>query len=189
MTRKLRLLAIPMAVPLMLLAASCGSGGSTSSGGGGILRTGTDSTIDSLNPFVSFQATSTWVYTNTYPYLVNYDSNHKFIGEFAKTWSHSKDGLTWTFHTVPNAKWSDGSPLNAQDAAWMLNTIVKYQSGPTSIFTNQVAHLKTVSAPDANTLVLKYSVPVSNVLSQLIQLPILPAQQQWGKLATGNGKG
>ena len=63
MTRKLRLLAIPMAVPLMLLAASCGSGGSTSSGSGGILRTGTDSTIDSLNPFVSFQATSTWVYT------------------------------------------------------------------------------------------------------------------------------
>ena len=190
MTRKLRLLALPLAVPLLLLMASCGSGGSGSgSTSGGILKTGTDSTIDSLNPFVSFQATSTWVYTNTYPYLVNYDSNHKFIGEFAKTWSHSADGLTWTFHTVPNAKWSDGSPLNAQDAAWMLNTIIKYQSGPTSIFTNQVAHLKTVTATDANTLVLHYSVPVSNVLSQLIQLPILPAQQQWGKLATGKGNG
>jgi peptide/nickel transport system substrate-binding protein len=189
MTGKLRLLAIPMAVPLILLAASCGSGGSTSSGSGGILRTGTDSTIDSLNPFVSFQATSTWVYTNTYPYLVNYDSNHNFIGEFAKSWSQSSDGLTWTFHTVPNAKWSDGSPLNAKDAAWMLNTILKYQSGPTSIFTNQVAHLKTVTAPSANTLVLHYSVPVSNVLSQLIQLPILPAQQEWGKLATGKGSG
>jgi peptide/nickel transport system substrate-binding protein len=190
MKRNLRLLALPVVVPLALLAAGCSSGHSTSgSTSGGILRTGTDSTIDSLNPFVSFQATSTWVYTNNYPYLVNYDSNHNFIGEFATRWSQSKDGLTWTFHTVPNAKWSDGAPLNAQDAAWTLNTVLKYQNGPTSIMANQVAHLKSVSAPSANTLVLTYSDPVSNVLSQMIQIPILPAQQQWGKLATGNGKG
>ena len=45
-----------------------------------------------------------------------------------------------------------------------------------------------MSAPNANTLVLQYSAPVSNVLSQLIQIPILP-EQQWGKLATGKGSG
>jgi len=188
MTRKLRLLALPIAASLILLMAGCG-GSNSGSTNGGILRTGTDSTIDSLNPFVSFQATSTWVYTNIYPYLVNYDRNHKFIGEFATSWSHSADGLTWTFHTVPNAKWSDGSPLNAHDAAWMLNTIVKYENGPTANMVNQVVHLKSASAPNPNTLVLRYSAPVSNVLSQLIQIPILPAQQQWGKLATGDGKG
>lgn len=186
-TRRLRVLAVPFAIVLGLAATGCHSGGSSSNGG--ILRTGTDSTIDSLNPFVSFQATSTWVYTNTYPYLVNYNSQHEFIPEFATSWSHSSDGLNWTFHTVPNAKWSDGQALNAKDAAWTFNTIIKYEKGPTSIMANQVAYLRNVTTPNNNTLVLHYTAPVSNVLSQMIQIPILPEQQQWGKLATGNGKG
>ena len=35
----------------------------------------------------------------------------------ATSWKASKDGKTWTFKTVPNAKWSDGKPLTAADAA------------------------------------------------------------------------
>lgn len=33
----------------------------------------------------------------------------------AKTWSHSKDGLTWTFHLRNGLKWSNGDALTAAD--------------------------------------------------------------------------
>ncbi|ABJ56762.1 peptide ABC transporter substrate-binding protein [Oenococcus oeni] len=33
----------------------------------------------------------------------------------AKSWSHSKDGLTWTFHLRRGLKWSNGDPLTASD--------------------------------------------------------------------------
>ncbi|QAS70216.1 peptide ABC transporter substrate-binding protein [Oenococcus sicerae] len=33
----------------------------------------------------------------------------------AKTWSHSKDGLTWTFHLRSGLKWSNGDALTAAD--------------------------------------------------------------------------
>jgi oligopeptide transport system substrate-binding protein len=33
----------------------------------------------------------------------------------AMKWDTSADGLTWTFHLRPNARWSDGSPVTAQD--------------------------------------------------------------------------
>lgn len=33
----------------------------------------------------------------------------------AERWECSPEGLSWTFHLRPNARWSDGSPVTAQD--------------------------------------------------------------------------
>jgi len=173
-----------VAVATLLLAASvvagCGGSKSSSSGTtgsvkeGGTLRLGTSSRIDSLNPYVAFNqdAYSTFMYI--YPFLVQYDKDLNFTPEFATKWETSKDGLTWTFHTVPNAKWSDGKPLTAEDAAWTINTDVKYQGTGGANTAGLIAHIKSASAPDPNTLVVKYEKPVGNVLSQFQQLAILP---------------
>jgi peptide/nickel transport system substrate-binding protein len=99
----------------------------------------------------------------------------------------SPDGLTWTFHTQPGAKWSDGKPLTAADAAWTYQTILKFQNGATANSAGYVAHMKSATAPNSTTLVLTYQRPVSNVLSQVQQVPILP-EHVWAKYATGNGK-
>ena len=172
------------AVATLLLVASvvagCGGSKSSSSGTtgsvkeGGTLRLGTSSRIDSLNPYVAFNqdAYSTFMYI--YPFLVQYDKDLNFTPEFATKWETSKDGLTWTFHTVPNAKWSDGKPLTAEDAAWTINTDVKYQGTGGANTAGLIAHIKSASAPDPNTLVVKYEKPVGNVLSQFQQLAILP---------------
>jgi peptide/nickel transport system substrate-binding protein len=162
------------------VVAGCGGSKSSSSGTtgsvkeGGTLRLGTSSRIDSLNPYVAFNqdAYSTFMYI--YPFLVQYDKDLNFTPEFATKWETSKDGLTWTFHTVPNAKWSDGKPLTAEDAAWTINTDVKYQGTGGANTAGLIAHIKSASAPDPNTLVVKYEKPVGNVLSQFQQLAILP---------------
>ena len=177
------------AVVVALAAAACGG---TSSGGGevkegGVYRLGTPSTIDSLNPFVAFQADAYSTFENIYPELVQFNTKQQFVPDFARSWQTSTDGKVWTFHTQPNAKWSDGKPLTAADAAWTYSTILKFQNGPTANSAGYVAHLKSATAPNATTLVLTYSRPVANVLSQVQQAPILP-EHIWAKYTTGNGK-
>jgi peptide/nickel transport system substrate-binding protein len=177
------------AVAVALAATACG--GSSSGGGavkeGGVFRLGSSSSIDSLNPFVAFQADAYTTFEYIYPELVQYNPKLQFVPDFARSWQQSPDGLTWTFHTQPNAKWSDGKPLTAADAAWTYSTILKYQNGPTANSAGYVAHMKSATAPNATTLVLTYKQPVANVLSQVQQAPILP-EHIWAKYATGNGK-
>ena len=184
---------VAMIATVTLLGAACSSASSPGAQHavkqGGILRIGTTEGIDSLNPFVGFNqdAYSTWFYI--YPSLVQYDlHSYKFIPNFARSWQTSPDGLTWTFHLVPNAKWSDGKPLTAADVAWTINTMVKYQKGAAGYWAGSVAHLASMKATGPTTVVATYKEPVANVLSNLGLVPILP-KQVWGRYATGNGSG
>jgi ABC-type transport system substrate-binding protein len=192
-TRPRRLLRAPglaaAAVAVALAAAACG--GSSGNGGavkeGGLYRLGSSDVIDSLDPFVAFNSDAYSTFEYIYPMLVQFNTKVQFAPDFARSWQVSPDGLTWTFHTQPNAKWSDGKPLTATDAAWTYSTILKYQNGATANSAGYVAHMKSATAPDATTLVLTYKRPVGNVLSQVQQVPILP-EHIWAKYATGSGK-
>ena len=174
-----RIAAVAALVLAASLVAGCGGSKSSSSttGGvkeGGTLRIGTSSRIDSLNPYVAFNQDAYTTFMYIYPFLVQYDQDLQFTPDFATKWETSKDGLTWTFHTRPGANWSDGKPLTAEDAAWTINTDVKYQGTGGANTAGLIAHIKSASAPDPNTLVVKYEQPVGNVLSQFQQLAILP---------------
>ncbi len=181
----LRLAAAAAVASLALAACGGSSGGQVTEGG--VFRLGTSSGIDSLNPFVAFQSDAYTTFEYIYPELVQYNARLQFVPDFAQSWQQSADGLTWTFHTQPGAKWSDGKPLTAADAAWTFSTILKFANGPTANSAGYVAHLKSATAPNATTLVLTYERPVANVLSQVQQVPILP-EHIWAKYATGNGK-
>jgi peptide/nickel transport system substrate-binding protein len=176
------------AVAVSMAVTACGGGGS---GGttkeGGVYRLGSASSIDSLNPFVALQQDAYSTFEVIYPYLVQYNPQLHFVPDFARSWQESPDRRTWTFHTQPGAKWSDGKPLTAADAAWTYSTVLKFQNGPTANTAGDVAHLVSAVAPNATTLVLTYKQPVSNVLSNLQQMPILP-EHVWATYATGNGK-
>jgi peptide/nickel transport system substrate-binding protein len=186
---KIQLKLIGALLAVVLVASSCSS--SSTSGGakqGGELRIGTTSQIDSLNPFVGFQQDDYSIFGYEYPFLVTYDTTSlTFKPYFATSWEHSADNLKWTFHTTPGAKWSDGQPLNANDAAFTINTIVKFENSATSCCAGYVANVKNAKATDDNTLIVNYSKPSGEVLPNLQQLPILP-EHVWGPLATGDGK-
>jgi peptide/nickel transport system substrate-binding protein len=81
-----------------------------------VFRIGSNSTIDSLNPFVAFNGDAYTTFEYVYPYLVQFNPKLQFVADFARSWQHEPDGTVWTFHTQPNAKWSDGKPLTAADA-------------------------------------------------------------------------
>lgn len=172
---------------LIMLSVSACSGASRGDKGDSVFRLGSVQAIDSLNPFVAIESTAFSVFEYIYPNLVQYDPADHIVSDFARSWEVSPNGKTWTFHTQPNAVWSDGKPLTAADAAWSLNTIAKFQSGPTSSVAAYVSHLTSATAPDPTTLVLQYAEPVANVLSQMTSVQILP-EHLWATYATGDGK-
>jgi peptide/nickel transport system substrate-binding protein len=164
----------------VLLASATGAGGSHTKSGG-TFRLATSSGIDSLNPYVAFNQDVYSTFEYIYPLLVQYDrANKNFVPDFARSWKASKDGKTWTFTTVAGAKWSDGKPLTAADAAWTINTDIKYQGGGAANAAGLIAHIKNATAPNPTTLVVHYTAAPGNVLGQFQQFAILP-KHVWSK--------
>ena len=191
------LAALPLfcgALIVVTTATGCGGSGGTkqqqhqasSSSAGGTFRLGTASGIDSLNPYVAFNQDAYSAFEYIYPILVQYDSNLHYAPFFAKSWHASNGGKTWTFKTQPNAKWSDGKPLTAADAAWTINTDIKYKSGGAANAAGLVNHITNATAPNATTLVVNYDEAPGPtwVLGQFQQFFIVP-KHIWAQ-HTGN---
>ncbi len=47
------------------------------------------------------------------------------IGDLAKSWEVSEDGLTYTFHLHENVTWWDGKPLTAADVAFSIQRMIE----------------------------------------------------------------
>ena len=178
-----RLTIIGLALAVCVFAAAA-SGSSTKSGG--TFRVGTASGIDSLNPFVAFNQDAYSTFFYIYPVLVQYDKNLHYVPFFARSWHASNGGKTWTFNTVPNAKWTDGQPLTAEDAAWSINTAIRYQKTGTANLAGLIAHITRADAPNATTLVVHYKQAAGNVLGQFEQFFILP-KHIWSQHLGHNG--
>ncbi|MEA2520670.1 MAG: peptide/nickel transport system substrate-binding protein [Actinomycetota bacterium] len=180
-----------------VVLAACGGSGSSSTtananpGGpikdGGTLRVAAYDGIDSMNPFIGVNDDSYATYEYIYPQLVQYDANQAFAPDFALSWTHSKDGLAWTFKTQPNAVWSDGKPLTAADAAFTYNTMIKFQDTVTAGSAGSIARMTDAKAIDDTTLVIHFSAPEAAVLGNVQQVSILP-EHIWAQYAAGDGK-
>jgi peptide/nickel transport system substrate-binding protein len=127
--------------------------------------------VDSLNPFIGIVAESYEVYQVMYDYLVGYSQkDYSPVPGLAESWTVSQDGLTWTFKIRQGAKWSDGQPVTARDAAYTFNRIMKGTFEQTNYpYTD---NLKSVTATDDATLVMVAKKPSPTMLR--IAIPILP---------------
>ncbi|MFN6548608.1 ABC transporter substrate-binding protein [Mycolicibacterium nivoides] len=176
-----------LGVIVLAAAGATGCGSTTGSAEDALFRLGMTAIPDSLNPFVAQQSVSNAILSFIYPLLVAIDAQGDPAPDFAQKWSVSPDGRTWTFSTQPDAKWSDGQPLTAEDAAWTLNTIVKFKDGPTANQAGYVTGMASASAPNPTTVVVQYEKPIANVLSQLSVVPLLP-KHVWEQYAEGDGR-
>lgn len=166
----------------------CGSG-SSGSGSGQYLRLGTTTTLTSLNPFVVLGAQGPRMLQTMYPSLVYYDrGGQDLTGDLASSWTHSADAKAWTFELRPGAKWSDGKPLTADDVAWTINTVVKFQDGSTGALAGGVQGVTEAVAKSPTKLVVRFATPAGNALARLQLLPILP-RHVWAEHAGGDGSG
>jgi len=196
-SRHRRVLVVALALITLIAVVAAGCGGS--SGGGGttssaspsgdqpVFKLGTvGAGYDSLNPFVGVYAQDYAAWMLMYPNLVQYSNDLKAEPDFADSWTTSANGLTWTFKTHAGATWSDGQPLTATDAAFTINTVVRLQGGAAAALSPFVPGIKSATATDDTTLVVKLSAPSAALIANLFQLPILP-EHFWAPYAKGDG--
>jgi peptide/nickel transport system substrate-binding protein len=89
--------------------------------------------------------------------------------ELAESWSHSDDGLTWTFKIRTGATWQDGEPVTAQDVVFTYNWVMDHQVSPYASLTTGI---ETVEATDDQTVVFTLSEPKADM--DALWIPILP---------------
>jgi oligopeptide transport system substrate-binding protein len=154
-----------------------------------ILQRGNKDEPETLDPHRSDGIQEYWVQSDLFEGLTRIDAHGQVVPGVAESWEIAPDGLSWTFHLRPDLKWSDGTPLTAEDFVWSLRRAVdpKTAASYASIL-NPIANAQAitdgkekdlgklgVSAPDARTVVIRLVAPTAylgGVLTLGIAFPV-----------------
>lgn len=147
--------------------------------GNDTLVIGMSNAPNSQNPFFAQGASETWAMSFFYETLLNQVSATEFVprlGEF-----ETEDNQTFTVSLNPDAMWTDGEPVTADDLAFTLNTIAHPDTlvtvgakiamlegtDETGKMSEGMEELPSIDIIDEHTLQLKTKVPVDiNYISE-----------------------
>lgn len=156
-----------------------GKQASTEAGDNKTLNLYFNNDIPDLNPLKATDMISFSVLGNVLEGLYRLDANHKPVPAMAKDVKISDDGLTYTFTLRDGIKWSDGSPVTAQDFVygWLTEMDPKTADAYSFILTDYIVNgdkfnkgeVKAdevgIEAPDDQTLVVHLKQPTPYFLS------------------------
>lgn len=130
----------------------------------GVLTIGRREDSSTFDPIATAQNIDFWVFSNVFDVLVrvNKEGNELLPG-LAESWEVSADGLTYTFH-LRDAKFSDGSAITAEDAAYSLTRI---RDDELSLWSDSYKIIKDMQTPDPKTLVVTLEAASAPFLSTL----------------------
>lgn len=119
--------------------------------------------VTDWDPAVEF-SNGVMILHNVYETLLRYEPlEDKFTPVLATDYSHSEDGLTWTFHIRQGVKFHDGTELNAQAVKFSIERTIKIGKGAAFIWDP----VQSIETPDDYTVVfkLKYAAPMDLIVS------------------------
>jgi peptide/nickel transport system substrate-binding protein len=175
------------AIALLALAACApsapsASGGGSSGGGSSstdTLTIATTTDIDNYNPLIGDSTTDFWINDLMYPALMSINANGSKVPAVATSWGYTSPTQGY-FDIRSGMKWSDGVALTAEDVAWELNAIIKYQ--PAGIITGFIGNLKSATATSPTHVELTLSKPDSTLIPEIgFWMPIVP-MHIWDKV-------
>lgn len=152
-----------MKVGLVAVMTSISAGVSLAEAAG-VLTIGRREDSTTFDPIKSAQNVDNWVFSNVFDVLIRVDkTGTKLEPGLAESWTISDDGLTYTFK-IRDAKFSDGSPVTAEDAAFSL---LRIRDNEGSLWSDSYKVVDTAEAADERTLVVKLKTPSVPFLSSL----------------------
>jgi peptide/nickel transport system substrate-binding protein len=163
--------AILLTAACALAAGPVAAASSSGSGSGSTLRIEADTAFSTFNPFTAYFQADLNVINVIYPQLTETGENGNPVPYLATSWSISPDHLTWTFKIRQGLKWTDGTPITAQDVAWTYNLVMTNQAAGTANG-SLVQNFASVSAPNASTFVIHTKQPQDNI--PYTSLPVVP---------------
>jgi len=123
-----------------------------------------DMDLNSLDPARAFCDTCQIYLSAVYDRLVDISPDNKsIVPMLAKEWTVNDNSTVFTFKLDPNAKFSDGSPVEAKDVKWTLERLKNIKGGIAYILDSVVS----IEAPDASTVVVTLNAPNSEFVGSL----------------------
>jgi len=131
---------------------------------GGALVVGRVADIDTFDPYNTQDDPSIFTELTVFERLVRLaDDGRGIAPELATSWKISSDGLTADFTLRQGVKFSDGTPLTAEDVVFSLNRAVDQKSSWGFLF----SPVKSVSKVDDKTVRIEMSEPFAPLLTAL----------------------
>ena len=110
--------------------------------------------IDNFNPFNYLSQLWDWMESYVYLPLVSYDTaNRTVMPALASSWSLNYTNHTAIFHLNPNAVWSDGVPVTAQDVVYTYQEAAQ----PWSSVAEYVSAINNVTAINNSTVMIHFA--------------------------------
>lgn len=140
----------------VLTLAACGADGTATGGaGGGTIKWGW-ALPTSWDPVFSSAGWDVHELSLVYAGLTKLDEKGDAVPALATGWAYNADGTAVTFTLRPGLTFSDGSPL---DATAVKKSLDRGRTDPKSLVAPQLVHVKEVTAPDPQTVVLTLTQP------------------------------
>jgi peptide/nickel transport system substrate-binding protein len=123
-----------------------------------------------------------------YNTLVMFDPHGypKVVGDLAKSWTVSDDGLTYTFTLHQGVKFHDGSELTSADVKTSWDKIISPSEGVVSPRKSQYEFIKSIEAPDSYTVVFRLNYPAASFLPGIAHpanfIPTTTNRKRWGRV-------
>jgi len=135
-----------------------------------------DAPVVSLNPFTATDASSQRVLGLMYDALVDYGPDNQPTSGVADSWQVAASGVQWTYTIPAGRQWSDGEAITAKDVVFTFEALMDDAALPAARRA-QVANVASVSATDANTVVVTLDQPQAT--NPGLGLLVVP-QRVWG---------
>jgi peptide/nickel transport system substrate-binding protein len=119
----------------------------------------------SLDPLFSRTQNDMQTAENMFERLIQQDANLQVRPGLALSW-RAVDPLTWEFHLRPNVRFSDGSPMTADDVAYSLRRARSVPNSPAP-FSGAVANIARVEIVDPLTLRITTNTPSPAFVEQI----------------------
>ncbi|HON36614.1 MAG TPA: ABC transporter substrate-binding protein [Methanothrix sp.] len=131
------------------------------------LTIGTINQINDANPWDYYFGVYSMILSHQG--LVRFNNEGDVIPDLATSWE-TDDLQTWTFYIRDNATWHDGKPVKAQDFKFT----VDYDLEKDPLSKSYIGAIKSVEAPDDNTVIINLEKPDYNFLNTIAVVKTIP---------------
>ncbi|MBA2339405.1 MAG: ABC transporter substrate-binding protein [Pyrinomonadaceae bacterium] len=136
-------------------------------------------TAPTLDPFRGSNAASYRMQQLMFNTLIKKNERFEYIGELASDIQPSADNLSYTFTLRDGVKFHDGRPLTSSDVKYTFDTLFASDASKAASFmegtgASKQNHIQAVETPDARTVVMRLNKPWTELLANLVAIPIIP---------------
>ncbi len=150
------------------------------------------STLDPIGS-VTVDANAERLRTLMYNSLIKKNDKFEYVGDLAKDYKSSEDGLTYTFTLNDNVKFHNGNVVTSADVKYTFDKLFESEGGKAAAFFETIDAKKTpvitaVETPAPNTFVIKIArAELKNqLLPNLVPIAIIPKDSPVGEGTDAN---